>query len=227
MNVIFVIVGYSLIRNYWNLNSKLFIMDNTVYLVALIYAINTVWISYFKKAELLKIFCTLMKDRENETFARLSDDILNFYGIKIGVGYVTLLTSVSLLPIFVAVFQLNQLGSTATLLFPCWYPWKIDSIQKYICTIILQLTSGGVLYLICISSPVSLVCCLISVQAHYQYFIKLTENLKTRGKYTDLEELEFNDKTKRKGKIKKYAIERYRTVIAYYTHLNRYVLHIR
>ncbi len=170
INGVIAIVAYGLMRNFSHLQSRIYVLDNIVYVIALIFVANIFWISRFVRSSLLRIFGTLSARGRNRKFAQFWDFRFRSYLIRAGGVSLASLTVMCIFPIFVAIFTDEKLGSTATLLFPCWFPWSVDTVSKYVVTIVLQLVVGGILYSIAIGMIITQLCCLALVKAQSDYF---------------------------------------------------------
>lgn len=197
-------VGLCQIKNYSTLDSNLFIMDNTVYVGAMIFVINNFWISRIHKSLFLKILHRVRDDVKDEQFADITHTILKKYFLNVGIICTCLFSFMISLPILAAVATNEELGSTATLLFPCWFPWEINSQEIYIFTLMLQFGCGGILYSFSICSTMLVTCFMVVIKAHSEHF-------KIKVKEMQLREITISKKmAKMKGKMEKgfHAMQR-------------------
>jgi len=179
MNFLFVVIGYSLLRNYSYLNSYLYKMDNTVYVVATIFVVNTFWISRYQKELMQKIFTMIAEDEKDTEFAQLIQRFLKPLLFSVTSWHFLALCLTMLFPIFAACFTKAELGSTPTLLFPSWFPWQIRTRTQYILTICLQLVSGSALYFLALTQEIIVVCYAAVVRAHIVRFCKVIREMET------------------------------------------------
>ena len=123
------------------------------------------------------------------------------------------------MPILVAILEEDRRGSTMTLLFPCWFPWHIDSTERYLLTIGLQLAVGGLLYSVVFGEMVFLVCCMALVRAHRDFFrVLATTWCAPVAERSDWEEVGHVDRVEESMRC------RYRALISHYQHMHRYLL---
>lgn len=176
MNIFFFAVNYGIIRNYAYLDSRLYKMDNTVYVIAMIYVWSTFWMSRLKKPLLEQILSTMNANNEDEVFANLALDILKPLLLKIGTSCCGALGLVLMFPIIAACFTNAELGDNSTLLWPTWFPWRVNTVQRYLWTAFLQLTSGFVLYSFTITQVAMVVCFIAIIKAYAECFHKMTEH---------------------------------------------------
>lgn len=173
-------VSFCQIKNYLTLNSNVYIMDNTVYVGAMVFVINNFWISRIHKTQFLRILGRVEEDLKDEQFADITHQILKKYFLNVGIIFTCLFVFMISLPIVGAVVTQAKLGSTETLLFPCWFPWQVDSTRTYIYTLVLQFCSAGVLYSFCICSTVLVTCFMVVTNAHCKYFEMKVKQMEKR-----------------------------------------------
>lgn len=223
------ITGYGIARNFSILNSRIYLMDNIVFFLAVLFVTNILFISYVNKKLLHRIFVCLLRDRQNRKFSELSDRYLRFYFILIGCLCLGSLLFMNSLPILVAIMEEEKRGSTMTLLFPCWFPWKIDSTEMYLLTIGLQLMIGGLLYSVVFGEMVFLICCMALVKAHNEFYHLLAASVNENVDFM----LELKSPSIAKSqlsvlqvrhfdKLEEIMRSRYRYLIWHYQHMHRY-----
>lgn len=224
------ITGYGIARNFSILNSRIYLMDNIVFFIAVLFVMNILFISYANKKRLRRIFVCLLRDRQNKQFSELNDRYLKSYFIVVGCLCLGSLLFMNSLPILVAIMEKESRGSTMTLLFPCWFPWKIDSTGKYLLTIGLQLMIGGFLYSVVFGEMVLLICCMAMVKAHNEFFHLLAVSVDKNVDY----KLELNSPAIAKSqlsmlriryfdKVEEIMRNKYRYLIWHYQHIHRYL----
>lgn len=178
MNIVFVATGYCIFKNFYYLHTRTFVMENIVYVLALIFVVNVFWISRYQRDSLVRIYSFINDLRQrNDDYRILQDRYLKSYLLKVGSVLGVTLTLMSVLPILVALSDKEKLGTTPTLLFPSWFPWNIDTVFEYSLTIFLQLIFGGLLYSLKIGSVVLVLCCAVCIKTHIAYFTEMVRRL--------------------------------------------------
>lgn len=181
VSVLSLTVSFCQLKNYAALDSKIFIMDNTVYVGAMVFVINNFWISRIRKSTFLSIVRRVENDvLKDERFVRITNRLLKSYFLRIGIIFACLFTFILSVPILAAVFTDEELGSTATLMFPCWFPWKIESPKVYVFTMVLEVVCGTVLYSFAIGSTLLVTCFMVVMNAHCEYFEMLVTEVEIR-----------------------------------------------
>jgi hypothetical protein len=216
LNFTFFVVACNLLLNYSQLESRLYKMENTVYVIADLFVAASFWIARGHRASMLKIFHAVAEREEDERFAKLTRRCLKPLLWKVTSWHTLALCSIMTLPILAACRPDAELGSTPTLLFPSWIPWEVRTKGRYVLTIVLQLVSGSMLYLIAFSQEIIVVCYIAVVKAHIKNF---------RSKVKQMEKNTFDIDIKTMpvylNRVHEHQVREFRGIVVLFLHTHR------
>lgn len=99
-------------------------------------------------------------------------------------GPLILMTYIGIIvyPILNAVISNDNLGSPSTFIYLSWYPWKVNTVPKYACTIFLQICSATMICSVVSCVILFVIYCMVVTQCCGIALLRRMENLKIKRK---------------------------------------------
>lgn len=217
------------VKCYQTLDSLLYVLDNSMYVIATLVA--TVFLLKARQDQgVFEEFYRSVISHEyagneffNETDARLRK-LASILGPLIVLSCIGIIVY----PIVNASFTNVDLGSPSTLIYLSFYPWRIDTVPKYVATIVLQLCSGSVVCSMVGCMIFFLLYCIVVLQAHCSILTKKIRKVNKKMLFFDANirvDWKQNDSMYRTihCKIGEEIIEEFGEVVKYHQFVNRLV----
>lgn len=176
----FFLVGQ--LKAYENLRTLLFILDNTMYILGTVYSLVLLVAVWRVKYAFHNLLAKITDNRYfDESFFLDSDaqlkKLMRFTGPLIVIAYIGIIVY----PILNAFTSNVNLGSPSTFIYLSWYPWKVNTVPKYTCTIFLQICSATMICSVVSCVIFFVIYCMVVTQCCGAALLNRMGRLETKG----------------------------------------------
>lgn len=160
----FFLVGQ--LKAYENLKTLLFILDNTMYILGTVYSLVLLMAVWKVKHEFHNLLAKITDHKYlDDSFYQESDaqlkKLMQFTGPLIVISYI----GIMVYPILNGISSNVSLGSPSTFIYLSWYPWNVDTVPKYACTILLQICSATMICSVVGCVILFVIYCIVIIQS--------------------------------------------------------------
>lgn len=170
------------LKAYESLKTLLFVLDNTMYILGTVYSLVLLMAVWKVKRDFHSLFAKITDHRYlDENFFLQSDaqlkKLMNFTGPLIVIAYIGIIVY----PILNAVILNVTLGSPSTFIYLSWYPWNVNTVPKYACTIFIQICSATMICSVVSCVILFVIYCIVVTQSCGDALLRRIRMLEING----------------------------------------------